>query len=83
MVRQAHHESGGHVPQAVQSCHEPLLRLIPQLDKFPRARRFTLGERLETGLLNVLELLVVAAYSRDKAEILKRAEKGDILLFYL
>ncbi len=38
------------VPQAVQSCHDVLLWLIPQLDKFPRARRFTLGERLETGL---------------------------------
>jgi hypothetical protein len=35
------------VPQAVQSCHELLLWLIPQLDKFPRSRRFTLGERLE------------------------------------
>jgi hypothetical protein len=38
------------VPQAVQSCHELLLWLIPHLDKFPRARRFTLGERIETGL---------------------------------
>lgn len=35
------------VPQAVQSCHELLLWLIPQLDKFPRSRRFTLGERIE------------------------------------
>ena len=43
------------VPQAVQSCHELLLWLIPQLDKFPRVRRFTLGERIEAGLLEVLE----------------------------
>jgi hypothetical protein len=34
------------IPQAVQSCHEVLLWVIPQLDKFPCARRFTLGERL-------------------------------------
>ena len=54
------------VPQAVQSCHDLLLWLIPQLDKFPRSRRFTLGERLEAGLLDVLELLVDAAYSRNK-----------------
>ncbi len=26
------------VPQAVQTCHELLLWLIPQLDKFPRVR---------------------------------------------
>ena len=38
------------VPQAVQSCHELLLWLIPQLDKFPRTRRSTLGERLEMRL---------------------------------
>ncbi|MBI3576327.1 MAG: hypothetical protein HY083_11855 [Gammaproteobacteria bacterium] len=49
------------VPQAVQLCHELLLWLIPHLDKFPRTRRFTLGERLESGLLVVLEHLVEAA----------------------
>lgn len=51
------------VPQALQSCHELLLWLIPQLDKFPRSRRFTLGERLETGLLKIFELLVDAGKS--------------------
>jgi hypothetical protein len=61
------------VPQAVQSCHELLLWLIPQLDKFPRVRRFTLGERLEAGLLEVLELLVEAAYRRQKEAPLRRA----------
>jgi len=49
------------VPQAVQSCHDLLLWLIPQLDKFPRSRRFTLGERLEAGMLEVLEMLVEPA----------------------
>jgi len=61
------------VPQAVQSCHELLLWLIPQLDKFPRSRRFTLGERIEGGLLEVLELLVEAAYQRNKEASLRRA----------
>jgi 23S rRNA-intervening sequence protein len=61
------------VPQAVQSCHELMLWIIPQLDKFPRSRRFTLGERLETGLIEVLELLVEAAYTRNKESSLRRA----------
>ena len=39
------------VPRAVQRCHELLAWLIPLLDHFPRSRRFTLGERLESGLL--------------------------------
>jgi hypothetical protein len=63
------------VPQAVQACHELLLWLIPLLDKFPRSRRFTLGERLETGLLKVLEDLVEAAYSKQKREALARANR--------
>jgi len=62
-------------PQAVQRCHEILAWLIPQLDQFPRARRFTLGERLEGGLLSILEDLVEAAYSRDKRQALTRANR--------
>ena len=61
------------VPGAVHACHELLVWLIPHLDKFPRPRRFTLGERLESGLLEVLEMLVEAAYGREKARPLKAA----------
>ncbi len=61
------------LPKAVQDCHNLLIWLIPLLDNFPRSRRFTLGERLESGLIEILELLVEAAYARDKRAILKRA----------
>jgi len=60
-------------PQAVQACHELIRWLIPQLDKFPRQRRFTLGERLEQVLLDVLEFLLEAAYTRSKQAPLQRA----------
>ncbi len=60
-------------PQAVNACHDLLLWIIPQLDKLPRVRRFTLGERIETGLLDVLEQLTDAAYRRDKAATLSQA----------
>jgi hypothetical protein len=60
-------------PQAVQATHELLRWLIPTLDKFPRQRRFTLGERLEQEVLAVLALLAEAAYSRDKDALLQRA----------
>ena len=63
------------VPRAVQVCHDLLGWLIPQLDNFPRQRRFTLGERLENGLLQILEALVEAAYSRDKRLPLVRANR--------
>jgi hypothetical protein len=60
-------------PQAVQATHVLLRWLIPILDKFPRVRRFTLGERLECEVLAVLGLLVEAAYSRDKEALLAQA----------
>jgi len=60
-------------PQAVQADHELIRWLIPQLDKFPRQRRFTLGERLEGALLDVLESLLEAAYTRAKQQALQRA----------
>ena len=34
-------------PKAVEDCRELLLWMIPHLDKFPRNRRYTLGEKLE------------------------------------
>lgn len=55
-------------PQAVVACHDLLAWIIPQLDTFPRARRFTLGERIESGLLYVLERLIEAAYSSGQAK---------------
>jgi len=39
------------LPKVVQDCHVLLIWLIPLLDNFPRNRRFTLGERLESGML--------------------------------
>ena len=62
-------------PQAVQACHELLLWMIPQLDKFPRSRRYTLGLRLENGLLMVLENLIEATYSQQKQAVLRSANR--------
>lgn len=59
----------------MQAAHELLLWLIPHIDKFPRVRRFTLGERLESGLLETLEALVSAAYARDKRADLELANR--------
>jgi hypothetical protein len=59
--------------EAVNACHDLLLWIIPQLDKLPRVRRFTLGDRIENGLLDVLEGLTDAAYSRVKVDTLRQA----------
>ena len=62
-------------PKAIDDCHELLRWIIPQLDKFPRNHRFTLGDRIETGLLDVLEALVAAAYSHNKSADLEQANR--------
>ena len=63
------------VPQAVHSCRELLLWMIPQLDKLPKNRRYTLGEKLENRLLSVLEALVTAAFSSNKRSFLFQANR--------
>lgn len=61
------------MPKAVEDCHELLAWMIPKLDQFPRNRRFTLGERIETGLLLVLENLIQATYQKPHAAYLQAA----------
>ena len=63
------------LPQVIDDCHELLKWLIPLLDQFPRSRRFTLGERLESGLLAVLEECIDAAYSKHKRTQLNNANR--------
>lgn len=61
------------LPQAVNDCYECIKWIIPQLDKFPRNRRFTLGERIETGLLDVMSGLLEAAYTQRNHKLLQKA----------
>lgn len=60
-------------PQAVEACHQLLLWLIPILDQFPRQRRYSLGERLESHLLDVLEALLQATWQSNKKAALAQA----------
>jgi hypothetical protein len=65
------------IPVAIQDCHQLLAWIVPQLDHFPRARRFTLGEKLELLLMDVLEFLLEAAYQKGdvKLQMLARANR--------
>jgi hypothetical protein len=61
------------VAPVLEKMHQFLLWLIPTVDKLPRAQKFLLGDRLQTTALDVMERLIDAAYSRDKAALLVRA----------
>ncbi|WP_297323886.1 diversity-generating retroelement protein Avd [Nitrosomonas sp.] len=66
-------QSNQTMPKAVEDCHELLAWIIPKLDQFPRNRRYTLGERIENGLLLVLENLIQAAYQKSQTTYLQTA----------
>ena len=70
-----HSSKKADMPKVVEDCHALLRWLIPHLDTFPRNRRFTLGERLETALLDVLAACVSAAYSKRKQGFLAHASE--------
>jgi hypothetical protein len=55
---------------AITKANDLLRWLLPALDKFPRTRKFTLGDRIEGLALDVLAGLIEAKYRRDKADVL-------------
>ena len=62
-------------PVAVEKAYDFVLWLLPKVENFPKAHRFTIGERLTTNGLDLLTSLVEAAYSREKAGLLEQASR--------
>lgn len=58
------------LPVVVQKAYEFSLWLIRKVESFPRSYRFSVGDRLVQGSLDLMLRLVDAAYSREKAAIL-------------
>ena len=58
------------LPVVVQKAYEFNLWLVRKVENFPRSYRFSVGDRLVHGVLDLLLRLVDAAYSRDKVGIL-------------
>ena len=56
----------------VEKTYTLLKYSIPILAKFPRNQKYLLGDRMENGMLEVLELFVQAYYTK----------KGKKLSFY-
>ena len=57
----------------VGKTYDLLLWLLPKAEKFPRSYRFSVGDRLVSNGLDLLTLLVEAAYSSDKRPRLEQA----------
>lgn len=61
-------------PLIITKVYDLILYLIPQVAKFPRQQRYSLGEKIESTVLELLLVLVEARYAKDKAAFLKRAD---------
>ena len=70
-------------PAAVTRTYQLILWAVPQVNKYPRDHRFTLGDRSVNHLYDLLELLVQASYTRDKQALLERANLEVDLLRHM
>ncbi|MGD9786200.1 MAG: diversity-generating retroelement protein Avd [Hyphomicrobiaceae bacterium] len=69
---------------AVEAHYQFINWLLPTVDKFPRAQRFLLGDRIQAIALDVLEALIDATYTRDRRAHLARANLGlEKLRFFM
>ena len=62
---------------AVESMYRLVLWLVPTVEKFSRRQKFLLGDRLQATVLDVLERLVEATYTRTAAGICWRRISGS------
>ena len=57
----------------VGKTYDLTLWIVQKVEKFPKSYRFSVGQRLIDTTLDLLLLLVEAAYRRDKRETLRTA----------
>ena len=67
----------------VGKAYDFVLWLLPKVEKFGRSFRFSVGDRLVSQGLDLLLLLVEAAYSKNKSALLQQANVKANTLRYL
>ncbi len=61
---------------ALERMQQFLVWLVPTIEKFPRSQKFTLGDRIQSTALDVLERLIEATYTRARSNALGAANLG-------
>ena len=67
----------------LESHYRFLLWLVPAVKRFPRSRKFLLGDRIQRTALDVLEALIDATCTRQRTHHLARANLGIEKLRFL
>lgn len=57
---------------AITKLYDFLLWIIPKLEKFPRSQKSLIADRMETVLLDVLDILIEASYSKPGLVVIRR-----------
>lgn len=57
----------------IQKHYDLCVAGVQQVSRFPKSYKFTLGDRIQGHLLEILELLIEARYTKDRLDPLRRA----------
>jgi len=57
---------------AVTKLYDVILWFLPQVEKFPREYKFTLGDRIVENLLDSLDTLLEAVYTKERLSLLRK-----------
>ena len=68
---------------ALEAHYRFILWLVPAVERFPRNRKFLLGDRIQATALDVLERLIEATYTRRRTGHLAGANLGIEKLRFL
>jgi hypothetical protein len=72
------------VTPVVEKHYKLILWMLPKMANFPKDQRFLLADRIERILMDILEMLIEAVYSKDKRGILIKVNlKLDVLRFMM
>lgn len=72
------------ITPVVEKHYQLILWMLPKIANFPKDQRFLLADRIERILLDILEMLIEAVYSKNKREILIKVNlKLDVLRFMM
>ena len=66
----------------IQKTYDLIKWYVPILHRLPRDYRFTLGDRMITGLYSLLEAMIQARYTHDKLNRLKAINSSLDILRY-
>lgn len=67
----------------VEEAFQFTVWLTPLVENLPRSHKFTIGDRVHTKALDLLDTLIEAIYTRERGPLLKRANLSIEQLRYL